>query len=271
MFKIGEFSKLVRVSARMLRHYDKCGLLRPAEVDRFTGYRMYSAEQIPLLMRIIALRDMGFGVEEIEETLPYYDNGAFMQKALERKRKQIKTIITAERHKLDKITAMSGKIRKEHEKMVYDVELKAIPTIKALSLRDVVPSFEDEVGQWEKMWTFIAENGINCERTGYSIYHDDEHKDEDIDMEIAVPVNTFGENRDGFVFKELEAISSAATIRFSGSYYNYNAAMEKLALWIEQNGYVFDGLIRGHGIVMPGDGVTIDDCLTELQVPVKKA
>ena len=65
MFKIGEFSKLVRVSPRMLRHYEKCGILYPAEIDKFTGYRGYSAGQIPLVQRIITLRDMGFSIEEI--------------------------------------------------------------------------------------------------------------------------------------------------------------------------------------------------------------
>ncbi|MCL2560362.1 MAG: ATP-binding cassette domain-containing protein [Turicibacter sp.] len=78
MFKIGEFSKLVRVSARMLRYYDKNGLFTPAEVDPFTGYRLYSAKQIPLLMKIVALRDMGFGVEEMEEVL-LFDNDKKIQ------------------------------------------------------------------------------------------------------------------------------------------------------------------------------------------------
>ena len=42
MLKIGDFSKLSRCSVRMLRHYDEIGLLEPAEIDRFTGYRYYS-------------------------------------------------------------------------------------------------------------------------------------------------------------------------------------------------------------------------------------
>ena len=42
MLKIGEFSKLTRVSIRMLRHYDEIGLLRPTETDAWTGYRYYS-------------------------------------------------------------------------------------------------------------------------------------------------------------------------------------------------------------------------------------
>ena len=270
MFKIGEFSKLVRVSARMLRYYDKQGLFSPAEVDRFTGYRLYSAKQVPFLMKIVALRDMGFGVEEMEEILPHYDNTHYMQKVLEKKREQINMIMQTEQLKLDQITAMSAKIQKENDKMVYEVEVKEIPAVQVLSLREIVPSFKDEVGQWEKMHAFIKENNVDCETSGYSIYHDVEHKEENIDIEIAFPVNTIGENHEGFIYKELESIPLSATIRFPGPYDNYNVAMQKLATWLEQNNYKIDGLIRGFGIIMPGFGVAIEDTLTELQVPIKK-
>ena len=47
MLKIGEFSKLSRISVRMLRHYDEIGLLKPAEIDRFTDYRYYREDQLP--------------------------------------------------------------------------------------------------------------------------------------------------------------------------------------------------------------------------------
>ena len=47
MLKIGEFSKLSRVSVRMLRHYDEIGLLKPAEIDTFTDYRYYREDQLP--------------------------------------------------------------------------------------------------------------------------------------------------------------------------------------------------------------------------------
>lgn len=69
MFKIGDFSKLTLVSVRMLRYYDELGLLKPASIDRFSGYRYYSASQISRLNRIVKLRDMGFLVAEIAELL----------------------------------------------------------------------------------------------------------------------------------------------------------------------------------------------------------
>src|SRR3954463_15314348 len=69
MIKIGEFSKLVQVPVATLRYYDQVGLLKPIEVDRFTGYRYYSASQLPRLHRILALKGLGFSLEQIGEAL----------------------------------------------------------------------------------------------------------------------------------------------------------------------------------------------------------
>mgnify|MGYP000426261962 CR=1 FL=1 len=65
MFKIGEFSKLSRISIRMLRHYDAIGLLAPARVDECTGYRSYRAKQFARLNRIVALKELGFTLDQV--------------------------------------------------------------------------------------------------------------------------------------------------------------------------------------------------------------
>jgi len=62
MIKIGEFSKLVQVPVATLRYYDQIGLLKPIEVDRYTGYRYYQMDQLPRLNRILALKDLGFAM-----------------------------------------------------------------------------------------------------------------------------------------------------------------------------------------------------------------
>ena len=74
MLRIGEFSKLSRVSIRMLRHYDDIGLLKPALIDDFTGYRYYNPEQLPVIGRITALKDMGFMLADIVKILEVYEN-----------------------------------------------------------------------------------------------------------------------------------------------------------------------------------------------------
>ena len=65
--KIGEFSRLCRVTVRTLRHYEEIGLLVPEIVDQFTGYRYYSIEQLQKMQSILQLKGMGFSLEEIRE------------------------------------------------------------------------------------------------------------------------------------------------------------------------------------------------------------
>ena len=72
LLKIGDFSKLSRISVRMLRHYDEIGLLRPVFVDQFTDYRYYAENQLPIVGRITALKDMGFRLAEISSLLALY-------------------------------------------------------------------------------------------------------------------------------------------------------------------------------------------------------
>ena len=71
MFKIGEFSKLTQIPVKTLRYYDELGLLKPVEVDRFTGYRYYSAGQLPRLNRVLALKDLGFSLEQIFQLIGF--------------------------------------------------------------------------------------------------------------------------------------------------------------------------------------------------------
>ncbi len=72
--KIGNFARIGQVTVQTLRHYDDLGLLKPSEVDALSGYRYYTLEQLPRLHRILALKDLGFSLEQIarllEEDLP---------------------------------------------------------------------------------------------------------------------------------------------------------------------------------------------------------
>ncbi|MFD6215421.1 MerR family transcriptional regulator, partial [Nocardia salmonicida] len=69
MFSIGDFARHGQVSVRMLRHYDAVGLLPPARVDAATGYRFYAAAQLARLNRLIALKELGFTLEQVGRML----------------------------------------------------------------------------------------------------------------------------------------------------------------------------------------------------------
>ena len=271
MFKIGEFSRIVRVSPRMLRHYEKCGILCPAEIDKFTAYRQYSAEQIPLVQNIAKLRDLGFSIDEIKDILPRIDDFAYMGRKLRTKADSVQSAIEVEQARLERLFSMSNTMRKERNIMIYEVELKKLPAIKVISLRGIIPQYNQEGFLWEKLGRYVGEKEIPCHSDGYSTFFDEEYKESDVDVEIAIPVDTMGINEGDFVFKEYEEIPLAATVRFTGPFDGgYDAASEKLARWMEDNSYSFAGNLRGHTIVSPDDEPNPEKWETELQAPVVK-
>jgi len=273
VFKIGEFSRLVRVSPRMLRHYEKCGLLCPASIDRYTGYRKYSAGQIPLLANIVALRDMGFSIDEISAILPNFDNPSYLDKVLRTKIAAVESSIETEQKKLEQLIEMSNRIRKERTIMVFDVIVQKLPPVRVLSLRGIIPHYKDEYMLWERLGKYIGENKIKetVSGSGYSTYFDEEYKESGPDVEIAVPVNVTGESKGEFIYKEYPEINEAATLRFSGPFDGgYDAACAKLAHWMEEHEYNFAGPLRGHVITSPHDESNPENWLTELQVPVAR-
>lgn len=66
---IGDFSRATHMSVKALRYYHRVGLLEPADVDRFTGHRRYTTNQIPTAQVIRRFRDLDMPVEEIREVL----------------------------------------------------------------------------------------------------------------------------------------------------------------------------------------------------------
>ena len=102
------------------------------------------------------------------------------------------------------------------------------------------------MGHGGKLGKHISENRIECHSDGYSTYFDEEYKECDPDVEIAVPEDKLGENHDEFIYKVYDEIPLAATVRFSGPFDGgYDAASEKLAEWMELNGYVLLAIYAG--------------------------
>lgn len=150
MFKIGEFSKLTQVSIRMLRYYDETGLLKPAKIDKFTNYRLYSSEQIPTLNKIIFLRDLGFNISEITLALNQW-NDKFIVGLLDNKQLAVENAIKSEQDKLSKIEQAKKDIQAKNLKIHYNVSIKSIPSYQVFSLRRVVPDYYAEGTLWKQM------------------------------------------------------------------------------------------------------------------------
>lgn len=87
--QIGEFAKICNTKISVLRHYDKEGVLLPDYIDRFTGYRYYTKEQIADFIKISALKKAGFSLVEIKEIITDGKNDNDILNLFESKEKQL--------------------------------------------------------------------------------------------------------------------------------------------------------------------------------------
>lgn len=272
MFKIGEFSKLTQVSIRMLRYYDELGLLKPAKVDFFTGYRMYSAEQIPILQKIILLRDTKFSTSEIKDIIENCNEIDIIEE-LEKKKVQINEEIAKEQERINKIDSAIKEIEEKNFKIHCNINFKSVDKILVLSIRHRIPTYFDEGVLWHKLCDFIERENISVKQGMYdniALYHDVEHKEENVDVEVGIAVNKVYENKEGFLYREIEAVPKMAYAMVYGPYNNLAKAYEMLAYWLEEHNYeMADKPSRQICHIGYGDVENPEEYLTEIQIPLK--
>ncbi|EPY2272455.1 MerR family transcriptional regulator [Clostridium sporogenes] len=271
MFKIGEFSKLTQVSIRMLRYYDETGILKPAEVNESTGYRMYSIEQIHTLNKILFLRDTGFSVAEIAYAFSNWDNDS-LKKQLKIKEDETKAVIKAEKERLLKIRTAMEDINKKCIENHYNVTLKSIPSYNVISLRKIIPNYFYEEYLWKEIYDYIEAENLNISQCNdnFSIYHDKEYKEENVDVEVCIITEEKAVNKDGFIFRKTEPIEKMACSMVYGPYENISYAYTSFAHWLNQHSkYKMMGINRQVCHKGPWNEKDPDKYLTEIQIPVE--
>lgn len=103
MFRIGLFAQVCQVSVSALRYYDEIGLLKPQQVDRYTGYRYYTADQAPRLNRIISLKELGLSLEDIDRLLHEDVNSAQLRDMLHQKERDLEAQIAQDQEQLQRV------------------------------------------------------------------------------------------------------------------------------------------------------------------------
>jgi DNA-binding transcriptional MerR regulator len=188
MFKIGDFSKLSRVSVKTLRYYDELGLLEPAHVDHFTGYRYYSAGQLPRLNRILALKDLGFSLEQTARLLEGTLAPSQMREILLMKQSELQQRVQDEQARLARVEARLRSIEQEDNLLDYEVVLKRIEAQTVASARKVAPSFGEAHLFGREVHAALEQHGIRPTAPSLNIYHHVGFLDRDMEIEVAAPV-----------------------------------------------------------------------------------
>ncbi|MCI6909714.1 MAG: MerR family transcriptional regulator [Clostridiales bacterium] len=271
MLKIGDFSKLSRVSIRMLRHYDEIGLLHPVKTDPDSGYRYYGEDQLLTAGRITALKDMGFGLSAIGELLGCYEHRDTLERCLLSKREELLALSCQTARRLRLLDTALDRIRKDDETMQYDVTLKTFPARYAATVRMHIPSYEMEGQLWGVLVRETAPLNLVPDDPCYCsvVFHDKEYREEDVDVEAQKTVRGRYPDTAHVRFKTLPEVTVASAV-CKGSYDQLNAVMAATANWVTANGYEFDGPAFNIYHVSPHETSDPDRFVTEVCYPVKK-
>ncbi|MHC5229446.1 MerR family transcriptional regulator [Enterococcus sp. LJL99] len=272
MFKIGEFSKLSQVSVRMLRYYDEMNLLKPSEVDKSTGYRLYSANQLSILNQIVFLRDSGFNVSEISKYINS-EESEYVLDQLTNKFNEIKKQIAVQQLQLNKIELAKREIKLGQNTMYYEVVIKVIPSYEVLALRKNIANYYCEGELWEELFSFAKKQQIVFTGNSFSIYHDEEYKETDVDVELCVPIqpNSISKIMKPFRIIHTTPVPLMACTMVYGEFSSIAKVFMNLINWLQDHSqYKIKGRTRQIVHRGPWNEKNKSNYLTEIQIPLEE-
>ena len=267
--KIGEFSKMMQVTIKTLRHYERLGLLVPYEVDEWTGYRYYSIEQMQRLGLIRGLQRQGFTLEEIKELLedeaqmPSIEQ---LTKKIAETERQLQLLMERRRQLLRWM---------DSQKQIATMEkfsIQSLPEIIVASHREIIPDYS-ALGMLcvTKIGPEMQRLGCKCPPPGYcfTIEHGNEHRPSNIDIEYCEQVEEMGKDSDIIQFKHLAAIPKALCMKHIGAYNHFYKSYAEAFKYMEEQGYK----IAGHPRTCYIDGAWNQDdpeqWLSIIQIPIE--
>ncbi|MCX5206640.1 MerR family transcriptional regulator [Streptomyces sp. NBC_00237] len=269
MFTIGDFARLGRVSVRMLRHYDATGLLRPARVDPATGYRFYTAAQLARLNRVIALKGLGFTLQQVGEILDEKVTPEGLRAMLRLRQAELETAMTEAATRLAHVEARLRSIENEGRMSTNDVVMKSLPGVRVAELTGVAPDF-DTIGPtiqplYAELFQRLEAAGVTPSGPGVAYYEDAPEGGVVVHagVQVSAPVRDDGVLR----ILDLPPVEAAATIVHRGSMATILPTVQTLGQWIDTNGYRSSGYPREINLECPPDQ---NEWVTELQEPIAK-
>ena len=263
MLKIGEFSKLSLTTVKALRFYEKEGLLRPASVDEWTGYRYYETAQLETAARIRSYRQLGLSIDEIRHIFSGEDARGILSERAE----ALRSLRAETERQLSVITFLL-----EEKEMKYQAVIREIPEMLVYTAETVLKSYGD-IMQWIPSVgeECLALNpGMRCAEPPYEFceFLDGEYRETDIRVRHSEAVTARGQENGHIRFRILPA-AKVLSIYHRGAYETLGEAYAYLMEYAEKNGYEAAGLIRECYIDGIWNKESVDDWLTELQLPIR--
>ncbi|HYM28506.1 MAG TPA: MerR family transcriptional regulator [Steroidobacteraceae bacterium] len=280
MLKIGDFSRLARVSIKTLRFYDEAGLFQPAWVEPRTGYRFYRAAQLPALQRILLLRELGCPVAETGVLVRLDPAGAEYAQRLAQLRRRLMTRLARDEDRLRRLDALLHGPGRPPAAAGAAVVERPLAAVSALTLRERVHSVERDVQRmFESTEQRIARHACRAPASPFLLFHDMEYRDHEVDVEVCVPVDPAALGVCGG--RLVPGAPRAACVRFGGSYAQAPLLYERMLAWMDETGARIAGPVRetylrfgaeqcGYTLPPPLLAGSVAEYETELQIPVQQ-
>ena len=279
MIKIGDFSKLAHISVKTLHHYGDLGLLRPAHIDRFSGYRYYALDQLAVLNRILALKDLGLSLEQIAQLLHEDVSTAEMRGMLRLKQMELTSQVEEEQARLRRVEQRLRQIEQAGLPDEAEVALKRVPTQIAL-VAQVVAASEEFITPARHSLQDLLQNqldraGLKPVGPWFSLMDDLPYAETDLELTLGVGVQLQrGQRADEWSgtpvrLQELAAAASMASVIHNGEPVDLPQTYSSLYAWTQANGYQPAGPFRE--LYLSETGASLDAGLIELQCPVERA
>jgi DNA-binding transcriptional MerR regulator len=276
MFSIGDFARHGRVSIRMLRHYDAIGLLRPAHVDESSGYRFYEAAQLSELNRVVALRGLGFRLDQVQTMLDEHIGVERLRGMLRLRQAELEAGLAAGVEQLTRVETRLRTIESEGQMPSEEVVVKRIDAMRVAELTDVATTFTPEdIGPvirplCARLGEQLAAGTVEPTGRLITYYEQRPGEDDEVVIHAAVPINAVSTDcapvqSNGLSIVDLEAVEQAATIVHRGTMDAVESSVDTLARWIDHHGYRAVGFPRELYLEVPEDE---SKWITELQQPI---
>ncbi len=274
MFSIGEFSHIARVTPRQLRHYEDLGLFRPERIDPETGYRFYSAQQLPRLNRILALKDLGLSLTQIRHLLDEHISPEEIRGMLTMRKAQIEQTLRDELERVRSIEARLSQIE-EQGKLFDDVVLKAMPARTLLSLQQVVASKEEGLALMTELHHSLPRLAARSALGQFALHFpSDSFQEENVVVEMGFLLNgdvlepvelPNGQIMTSHLLPAIETVATTICVGVA----NHSKGYGTLGTWIEHHHFQLVG--PGWQVfIEPFHPATLDQAVIEIQLPVKR-
>ena len=242
--KIGEFSRLMQVTIKTLRHYELKELLIPDEVDEWTGYRYYSIGQMQKLNSIRNLQRLGFTLEEIRDLHDDESHTPSIEQLTEKikETEKLLQLLIARRNQLIEWSDSQKKI-KEMKKFT----IESLPEVIVASHREVISDYS-ALGMlcYNVIGPEMQRLGCKCPPPGYcfTVEHNKEYTPSDIDIEYCEQVEEMGTDSSIIQFKKLPAVPKVLSMKHYGPYDRFYESFTEAYAYMEENGYKIAGQPR---------------------------